>query len=48
MNEKENKREQVWYETKLKKVTLNSNTSKARTKAISIVMNVLLNKQKRR
>ena len=48
MNEKEFKREQVWYETKLKKVTLDSNTSKHRTKAISIVMNVLLNKQKRR
>ena len=29
-NDKEFKREQVWYETKLKKVTLDSNTSKAR------------------
>ena len=48
MHEKEFKREQVWYETKLKKVTLDSNTSKSRTKAISIVMNCLLNRQKRR
>ena len=47
-NDKEFKREQVWYETKLKKVTLDSNTSKARGKAIELCMNVIMDRHKQR
>ena len=45
---KEFKREEVWFETKLKKVTLDSNTSKARGKAIEICMNILMDRHKNR
>ena len=48
MNEREFKREQVWYETKLKKITLDSNTSKSRGKAIELCMNVLMERHKQR
>ena len=46
MNEKEFKREKVWYETKLKKITLDSNTSKSRGKAIELCMSVLMERHK--
>ena len=48
MNEKEFKREKVWYETKLKKITLDSNTSKSRGKAIELCMSVLMERHKQR
>ena len=46
--EKEFKREKVWYETKLKKITLDSNSSKTRGKAIKLCMSVLLERQRTR
>jgi len=48
MNEKEFKREKVWYETKLKKIALDSNTSRPRGKAIELCMSILMERHKQR